>query len=107
MWPFMAVLLCLMAKYRFELLVLSFLAVIDPNSFGFVVLDFCHHSFKGGSKTRRLCIHSAFLQRCRIKPLSVTNNNVDSRTAAAGNVGAAIVAHVARSGRSRIDAVIR
>ena len=33
-------------------------------------------------------------------------NSVGSRTTAAGNMGAAIVAHVARSDRSRIDAVI-
>ena len=38
--------------------------------------------------------------------LSVTNNSVGPRTAAVGKVGTAIVAHVARSGRSRIDAVI-
>ena len=38
--------------------------------------------------------------------LSVINNSVDSRTAAAGNVAAAVVAHVARSGRSRTNAVI-
>ena len=41
-----------------------------------------------------------------VKPFSVTNNSVGSRTAAAGYVGAAIVDHVARSGSSRIDAVI-
>ena len=41
-----------------------------------------------------------------LKPLSVTNNSVGLRTAAAGNEGAAFMAHVARSGRSRIDAVI-
>ena len=38
-------------------------------------------------------------------PPSVTNDSVGSRTAAACNVGAAIVAHVACSGCSRIDAV--
>ena len=32
-----------------------------------------------------------------LKPLSVTSNSLSSRTATAGNVGAAIVAHVARS----------
>ena len=41
----------------------------------------------------------------RLKPLSVTNNSVGSGTAAAADVGAAVVAHVASSGRSRIDAV--
>ena len=40
------------------------------------------------------------------KPLSVTKNSVSSRTAAVGNEGAAIVAHVARSGRSGTDADI-
>ena len=44
--------------------------------------------------------------RFTIKPLSVTNNIVGSRTAIAGNVGAAIVAHVVRSGRSRTNAAI-
>ena len=41
-----------------------------------------------------------------LKPPSVTNKSFGLRTAASGNVGAAIVAHVALSGRSRIDAVI-
>ena len=41
-----------------------------------------------------------------LKPLSVTNNSVGSRTAAASKVGAAVVAHLAGSGRSRTDAVI-
>ena len=40
------------------------------------------------------------------KPLLVTNNSFGSRTAAADNMGAATAAHVARSVRSRIDAVI-
>ena len=34
------------------------------------------------------------------------NNSVGSRTAAAGNVGAAIVTHVACNVRSRTDAVV-
>ena len=42
----------------------------------------------------------------QIKPLSATNNSVGSRTAAVGNVEAAMLAHVAHSGRSRTDAVI-
>ena len=42
----------------------------------------------------------------QIKPLSATNNSVGSRTAAVGNVGAAIIPHVGRSGRFQIDAVI-
>ena len=33
-----------------------------------------------------------------MKPLSVANNSVSWRTATSGNMGAAIVAHVARSG---------
>ena len=41
-----------------------------------------------------------------IKLLSIKNNSVGSRTAAAGNFGAAIVAHVARGIRSRTNAVI-
>ena len=41
-----------------------------------------------------------------VKLLSVTNNSVSSRTATVGNVGAAIVTHGARSGSSRVDAVI-
>ena len=41
-----------------------------------------------------------------VKHLSVTNNSVGSRTAAVVNMGAVVVVHVARSGRSRIDAVI-
>ena len=42
------------------------------------------------------------------KPLSVTNNSVGSRTAAAaGYMGTAIVAHMARSGRLPTDVVIR
>ena len=41
-----------------------------------------------------------------LKPLLVTNNSVGSRTAAAGNVGASIVSHMACSGCSRTDAVI-
>ena len=40
------------------------------------------------------------------KPLSVTNSSIGSRTAAAGNVGAAIVAHLAGSVRSRTDVII-
>ena len=39
-------------------------------------------------------------------PISATNNSVGSRTAAAGNMSAAIVAHLAHSGHSRTDAVI-
>ena len=39
------------------------------------------------------------------KPLSVTNNSVGSRTAAAGNLSAAVVFQVACSGRLRTDAV--
>ena len=42
---------------------------------------------------------------CSLKPLSVTNENVGSQTAAEGNVEAAIVAHVVRSSRSRANAV--
>ena len=42
----------------------------------------------------------------KVKPLSATTSSVGSRTAAVGNIGAVIVAHVARSGRLRIDAVI-
>ena len=43
-----------------------------------------------------------------VKSLSVRNDSVGLRTSAAGNVdaAAAIVVHVARIGRSRIDAVI-
>ena len=41
-----------------------------------------------------------------LNSLSVTNNSVGSRTATVGNVGAAVVAHVACSGRSRTNAVI-
>ena len=41
-----------------------------------------------------------------LKPLSVTNNSIGSRTAASGNVGAAILTNVARSCRSWIDGVI-
>ena len=41
----------------------------------------------------------------KVKPPSVKSNSVGFRTAAAGNVGAAVVAHAPR-GRSRIDAVI-
>ena len=41
-----------------------------------------------------------------MKPLSVTNSSVSSKTAAAGKMDAAIVAHVALSCRSRTDAVI-
>ena len=41
-----------------------------------------------------------------LKPLSVTDNSVGSQTAAAGNVGVAIVAYVAHSVSSRTDAVI-
>ena len=37
---------------------------------------------------------------------SVTNNSVGSQTAAAGYMGAVVVAHVARSGRLRTNAVI-
>ena len=40
------------------------------------------------------------------KPFSVTNNSIGSQTAAAAKVGAAIVARVVCSGRSRIDDVI-
>ena len=36
-----------------------------------------------------------------LKRLSVTNNSIGSRTAAEGNMGAANVAHVARSGNGR------
>ena len=46
------------------------------------------------------------LEKGRVKPFSVTNNSVGLQPTAARNVGAAIVAHVARSGRSRINAVI-
>ena len=42
-----------------------------------------------------------------IKPLSAANSRVSSRTAAAGNVGTAIVVRLAICGRSRTDAVIR
>ena len=38
--------------------------------------------------------------------ISVTKNSVGSQTAAVGNVGAAVVDNVARSRRSRTDAVI-
>ena len=41
-----------------------------------------------------------------LEPFSVTNNSVGSRTAAADIVGAAVVVHVAHSGRSWVDAVI-
>ena len=41
-----------------------------------------------------------------LKPLSITHTSVGSRTAAAGNVGATVLLHVAKSGRSRTDAVI-
>ena len=44
-------------------------------------------------------------QNC-VQPILDTNNSVGSRTAAADNVGAAIVAYVALSGRSRTDVVI-
>ena len=40
------------------------------------------------------------------EPISVKNNWVGLRTAAVDNVGAAIVAYVARSGRSQTDTVI-
>ena len=46
------------------------------------------------------------LEKGRVKSFSVTNNSVGLQPTAARNVGAAIVAHVARSGRSRINAVI-
>ena len=39
-------------------------------------------------------------------PYSDTNNSVGSRTAAVGNVGAAVVVHVASNVRSQIAAVI-
>ena len=42
-----------------------------------------------------------------LKHLSVPNTSVGSRTAAVCNVGAAFVAHVARSAVREIDAVIR
>ena len=41
-----------------------------------------------------------------LKPLSVTNNSVGSRTATASQVGQNSSAYIARSGRSRTDAVI-
>ena len=41
------------------------------------------------------------------KPLSVTSNSIGARTAAAGSVDAAVVTHVAPSGRSRTDAIWR
>ena len=41
-----------------------------------------------------------------LKPFSVMKNIIDSRMVTAGYVGAAVVADVARSGRSRTDAVI-
>ena len=43
---------------------------------------------------------------CHHKPLSVADKSVGSRTVATGKLSAAIVAHVARSSRSRIDAFI-
>ena len=46
------------------------------------------------------------LQMNNHKPFSVMNNSGGWRTAAAGNVGAAVVAQVAYSGRLRTDAVI-
>ena len=42
-----------------------------------------------------------------LKPLSFTSKSIGSRMAAAGNAGAAIVTHLARSSRSWTDAVIR
>ena len=45
-------------------------------------------------------------RKAEIKPISVTDNSVSSQTAAAGNVGAAVVAQVASSGSSQTDAVI-
>ena len=39
------------------------------------------------------------------KSVSVIKNSVGSRTAAAGYMGATVVAHVVRSGQSRTDAV--
>ena len=49
------------------------------------------------------CYHQ---QELSLKPLSVTNNSFSSRTAAMGNLSAAVVAQVAHSARSRSDTVI-
>ena len=54
------------------------------------------------------CIHclKRFAWPVLFMPLLVTSTSVSSRTATVGNVGAAIVAHMVCSGRSRIDADI-
>ena len=52
-----------------------------------------------------ICITN-FLFCNSFRPISVTNNNVSSRTGVASHVDHNSSAHVARSGRSRTDAVI-
>ena len=49
---------------------------------------------------------TGLLRNSTVKPVSVMENSVGSRMAAAGNVGAAIVTHVVRSVHSRTDTVI-
>ena len=51
-------------------------------------------SMSGFLSTDTVCVSLHF------KPLTDTNNSFGSRTAATGNVGAAILAHLARSDRS-------
>ena len=60
----------------------------------------CHDNF---FKVGHAKIHSS---DDIVKTLLATNTSVGSRTATAGNVGPAIVAHVAHSGRSHTDTVI-
>ena len=73
------------------------------------------------SRSEAVQLHIYWLKCCKIcytflhatlaakphtsKRLSAINNSVSSRKAAAGNVDAAVVAHVAHSSRSRTDAV--
>ena len=69
------------------------------------------HLYRKNWKNFRFHIHAYTLVKSALKksPLmsfSKANNSLSSRTAAVGNMGAAIVAHMARSICSRIAAVI-
>ena len=57
-------------------------------------------------QTKKIVFEGYVYVVLNLKLLSATNNSVSSRTVSAGNVGAAIVAQLARSSRSRIVAFI-
>ena len=62
-----------------------------------------------GDVQLKIRVHTRFSNAfmfASLKPLPVTKNSVGLRTAAAVNVGAALLAHVTCSGRSQTDDVI-